>query len=264
MKGKHLKGKHLKETELYEPVKKWLEACGCKLQAELQGIDIFGQYDDVLTLAVELKTQLNLEVICQAAERQTRADIVFIAVPENKGLKRSKRSREIMRVLRRLNIGLLSVVFGKKKEDARVRCLLLPDYPSDFKRYIKPLAKKKKALIEEFKARQLNVNIAGSSQTKLMTLYRERAYQIALQFLKQGTMAPKAVSVEGLTRVQINRVLSINHYGWFQRIERGKYGLTPDGITAAEAFCKAHPELAKAMLTDAAANDCECDAQKSI
>ncbi|MBS7525731.1 hypothetical protein KHM83_03465 [Fusibacter paucivorans] len=239
----------MKETELYEPVKRWLEMSGCKTQAELQDIDVFGQYADDLTVAVELKTQLNLEVICQAAERQTRVDIVFIAVPESKGLKRSKRVKEIMRVLRRLNIGLLSITFPKKEGNGRVRCLLLPDYPCDFKRHVRPVAKKKKALIKEFAARQLNINVAGSNQTKLMTLYRERAYQIALQLLHQGAMAPKAVIVDGLTRDQINRILSINHYGWFHRVERGIYYLTPDGIAAAEVFLKTYPELATSMIT---------------
>jgi hypothetical protein len=81
-----------------------------------------------------------------------------------------------------------------------------------------------------------------------MTLYRERAHQIALFLFKQGVLPPKGIHIEGMSRAQVNRVLSENHYGWFLRIERGLYVLTPAGRDAAEAFMKAYPELALAML----------------
>jgi hypothetical protein len=61
-----------------------------------------------------------------------------------------------------------------------------------------------------------------------MTAYRQQALRCASLLASNGPMkvatlkekadAPKAASI-----------LSADHYGWFERVERGIYGLTPKG-----------------------------------
>merc|ERR1711879_646359 len=101
-----------KETDLHGPIALWLESQGCSIQAEVKDIDLLGVYKEDLSIAVELKKTLNLEVLGQAVERQTRADVVYIAVIEQ--MKRKKRFKATVDILKRLNIGLLLIDFKTK------------------------------------------------------------------------------------------------------------------------------------------------------
>lgn len=205
---------------------------GCQTQGEINDIDALGVYKEDLLIAVELKKTLNLEVICQAVERQTKVDAVFIAIEGASGLKKQRRFKDISRLLKRLNVGLLSV--DLKGETVRV--LFLPNLPKDGKRFVKPQKTKREKLLKEFGQRTTDFNIGGVNRTSTMTAYRENALHIALDLNHKGVSSAKEMAVKGLTSKQISQVFQKNYYGWFQRVDHGKYQLTAKGLNAIDQY----------------------------
>jgi hypothetical protein len=100
----------MKETDLYEPVKIWLEHKGYKVYPEVchrtTRADVVGIKDDC-TVIVELKTSLSLELISQGVDwiQMGAANEVYVAVPEpQKSILRYTQG-----LLRREGLGLLLV-----------------------------------------------------------------------------------------------------------------------------------------------------------
>ena len=96
--------KKLKETDLYDPVRKHLEHLGFTVNGEVLHCDVTAIKDDLLVV-VELKKNLNLEVILQAVQRQKAADLVYIAVFKKGRELLTKRWKNICHLLRRLELG---------------------------------------------------------------------------------------------------------------------------------------------------------------
>jgi len=232
-----------KETDLHDPIAEWLENQGCKVQAEVKDIDLLGVYKDDLTIAVELKKQLNLEVLGQAVERQTRADVVYIAVIEQRQMKRKKRFKTTVAILKRLNIGLLLVDFNEKGSPAKVTEHLSPDYPCDTRKIKRPAPSKKRKMLKEFNERKLSVNTAGSTRKKTMTVYKEQMYELARQIRHLEIAEPKRLALEGMSSAAVRNALYKNYYGWFERVSRGKYQLSSEGMQALEAFEETYLEI---------------------
>ena len=67
------------ETELYEPIRSFLEAEGYEVQAEVKHCDIAAQKEEQLII-VELKKAFNLKLVYQALERQSLTEYVFVAI----------------------------------------------------------------------------------------------------------------------------------------------------------------------------------------
>ncbi len=66
-----------------------------------------------------------------------------------------------------------------------------------------------------------------------MTAYRQGALRLAA-LLAQGPASPAALArATGIANARA--VLSDDHYGWFTRLQRGIYGLTPLGQAALSA-----------------------------
>lgn len=227
----------VKETDLHAPVAGWLTEKGCEVQAEINDIDVLGVFieeSETLTIGVELKKTLNLEVIAQAVQRQKVCDVVYIAVVKQKGLLRKTRFKRSVEVLKRLNIGLLLIDFSAN--EISLDTYISPDYPAETRKYKKPTPKLKKKLLKEFNQRELSVNVGGSTRKKQMTAYKETCYEIAKQIATLGIAAPKDIINVALTSSQKSQVLTRNYYGWFEKIARGQYKLTPEGYLALEAF----------------------------
>ena len=72
------------ETDLYIPVKRFLEAQGYIVKSEVTSCDVVGLRGDEAPLIVELKTSLTLQLIYQALDRLTMTDSVYIAVARPK------------------------------------------------------------------------------------------------------------------------------------------------------------------------------------
>ncbi|QWB96254.1 hypothetical protein KHQ89_02105 [Mycoplasmatota bacterium] len=98
----------MKETELYEPVKQLLIDQGFNVKAEIKNIDIFGVKENHV-IAVELKTKLSIKLIYQAIDRQKVADQVYIALPKTSVKTRSSSFKNLLYLLRRLELGLIIV-----------------------------------------------------------------------------------------------------------------------------------------------------------
>ncbi len=208
----------LKETDLFDPLKHWLEYNGYTVRGEVRGCDVIAMKDDEV-IAIELKLRLNLELIIQATKRQRVAEAVYVAVP---AMQRKNRNwRGIRHLLRRLEVGLIFVHFNL--EEPQVEIVFHPvSYQK--RRFKKPRA----LVIREIEGRQENFNKGGSVRKKIVTAYRQEAIHIACCLERLGDMSPKAMRELG-TGDRTTAILGSNFYGWFARVSRGIYSLTARG-----------------------------------
>jgi hypothetical protein len=70
----------MRETDLYPPIKQFLEQQGYAVKAEVGPADVVAVRGDEPPVIVELKTGFALSLFHQAIERQTVTDAVYIAV----------------------------------------------------------------------------------------------------------------------------------------------------------------------------------------
>lgn len=218
----------MRETELYEPVKKYLESHGYRVKAEVVNCDLAATKGDELII-VELKPAANMRLLIQATDRQQTADSVYVGIPAPS--KRNNHWRGIKRVLKQLELGLLVVNFGPMGAHVEKELDPLPGKPGRS-------GKKRRAVITELSERSGDYNIAGSTGRKLMTAYRENAILIACCLARFGPMSPRALRELGTGQRTLG-ILSNNHYGWFQRVDRGIYQITAQGIED----LKSYPEI---------------------
>lgn len=225
----------MRETELYEPVRDWLADAGWTVRAEVRDCDIAAVSADRL-LIVELKTTLNFDVVMQAVDRQRMGDFVYVAVPAKTKAMAGRRWLLITHVLKRLELGLLLVYFPKgghappRVEEA------FPPIPFDRVRSRDQARKKRAALLKEFKARSGDHNRGGSSKHPLVTAYREQALVIARCLQTDGPSTPRTLRGKGTDARKTTGILYDNHYGWFEPVSRGIYGLTAKGAEALAAY----------------------------
>ena len=70
----------LLESDLYGPVRDYLQDLGYEVKGEVKSCDVTAMRDGEL-IVVELKRGFTLELIYQAINRQRVADGVYVAVP---------------------------------------------------------------------------------------------------------------------------------------------------------------------------------------
>ncbi|MFP6806982.1 MAG: DUF2161 family putative PD-(D/E)XK-type phosphodiesterase [Pseudomonadales bacterium] len=223
----------MQETDLFLPVKLYLESHGYSVNAEVKDCDVTASKDDELVI-VELKTSANMQLLIQATDRLSITESVYVAIP--KPNRNSKHWRGIQRVIRGLELGLLLISFGPL--GARVARIFDPA-PAR-KRQNK---KKRRIIINEIAGRSADYNIGGSTRTKLVTAYRENAILVATALEHLGEMSPKGLKQMG-TGPKTSAILTSNHYGWFERVQRGIYVITSQGKVD---ICQ-YPELHKNSL----------------
>ncbi|MCK6256271.1 DUF2161 family putative PD-(D/E)XK-type phosphodiesterase [Fictibacillus sp. KIGAM418] len=212
------------ETDLYEPVRDFFMEKGFEVHGEVNHCDIAIVKEDELII-VELKLNLNVDLLVQATNRQRLTDLVYIAIPKPKYKLRSKKWQNILHLIRRLELGLLLVSF--LKSGPVVETVLSPgafDRLKSQQRY----KKKRTKLLEEIKGRNGDYNVGGSNKTKLMTAYKENCIQIAYLLDQLGPLSPKALRELG-TGAKTLSILNKNYYGWFEKIARGMYGVSEKG-----------------------------------
>ena len=226
----------LHETDLYSPVHDYLEGLGYQVQGEVDGCDMTAIMGDELVV-VELKTAFNLKLLSQAVKRQRVADSVYVAIPKPKGGARTTGWRDMCMLLRRLELGLITVALNSKDEQVEVHF-----HPNTFDR-LKSLRSNKKVrhhIIKESTGRSGHYNTGGTNKTKLITAYREQAIHVACCMMKYGDMSPSQIRKLG-TSVKTPNILHDNHYGWFTRVSRGVYSLND----CAREFLDGYPELVR-------------------
>ncbi len=216
----------VKETDVAKPIEKYLEDLGYLVHSEVNDCDITATKEDEL-LVVECKTSISLKLIYQALDRQEFSDSVYIAVPLPHG-KSIPNRKHLMRLLKRLEMGLILVHFLKTK--TRVEIIL---DPREYRRMRK--LKKRTSILEEIKNRSENFN-TGGTRGKIMTAYKESALEIAKLLLENGSLSAKDLCKRG-TVSKTHSILYKNFYGWFNKGEkRGQYVLSSNGVKFVKTY----------------------------
>lgn len=211
------------ETTLYLPVKSFLERAGYTVKGEIGGCDLVGLSDGDPTVVVicELKLTFNLELILQAVDRATVCDEVWIAArisAKGRGREADKRYRDLCR---RLGLGMLGV-----SDRGEVSVIVSSVSPMP-----RTNPKRRTRLVKEHRKREGDPTRGGSTRVPIMTAYRQQAIACAVA-LAGGPLRPHDLKQAVPTAGQI---LLNNYYGWFERIEKGVYGLTPAGLQVLES-----------------------------
>lgn len=214
------------ESDLYEPVKRFLEARGFEVKAEVNGCDVVARRSDAPPVVVELKTVFSLDLVLQGVNRQRLADDVYLAIrtPDTPGKRRNWRSRRraLIRLCRRLELGLLLVDPEAPRAERAVEVLADPGPYA-------PRADKRaqRRLAHEFDNRVGDPNIGGVSKRTIVTAYRQDAILCAIALAEGPRSLAEIRSESDVARTA--SILQKNHYGWFERVSRGVYRLTALG-----------------------------------
>jgi len=214
----------MRETDLYPPVKAFLEAQGYMVKSEVEGCDVVAVRGEEPPVIVELKAVFSLALVFQGIARQRVADNVYLAVPPFP--RRTGRRNDALALCRRLGLGLLAV----RLEPAPFVEALLD--PAAYRP--RPRRDGLGRLLREFQRRVGDPNQGGSSRRGIMTAYRQDALRCASYLSVNGpTKAAIVAGAVGVARAGI--MMRVDHYGWFERppgTPRGVYGLTPRGRAA--------------------------------
>lgn len=200
------------ETELYAPVKNFLAAQGYDVKGEVNGCDVVAVRGDDPPVVVELKRSFGLGLVLQGIDRLALTDVVYLAVGAWPG-----RLPEVKKLCRRIGLGLMVVTHGK------VEVLLdpLPYQPRKNRR-------RTGLLLAEHARRVGDPTRGGSTRQPIMTAYRQEALRCAALLAQGGPMRIADLKATG-TLPNAASILQRNVYGWFERMARGVYTLTPQG-----------------------------------
>lgn len=208
----------MKEVEMYKPLKKFLKAKGYTVHSEVESVDVMAQKGDEL-LIVEMKTSFNLQLIYQLIERLKVTDQVYAYILLGKGGRWPKSYKRMCALLKRLHCGLITLDQHTKKQ------VVLEFEPGPFKPR-KNYTKKSLAL-KEFQGRSIDLNQGGSTRELLFTAYKEKAIRIAMYLFEHGASSTQDIK-EKLDMEKTVDILNKNYQGWFERVSRGVYQLTPE------------------------------------
>jgi hypothetical protein len=210
----------LLETDLYLPVKRFLEAQGYDVKAEIGDCDVLAVRGEEPPVIVELKTGFTLQLLLQGIDRQAITNIVYLAIPEPK----RALPNDILRLCKRLGLGLL--VVNRDWVEAYLD-------PAPYQPRKAP--RRKAILLKEFQRRVGDPNSGGSSKRPLVTAYRQDALR-CVKFLK-STGASKVSEIVAQTKVdRTAAILRRDVYGWFMKLDRGIYSLSAKGEAAIVTF----------------------------
>ena len=231
------------EEQLYGPVKAFLEGQGYEVKGEVRGCDVVAQRADEPPLIVELKSGFTLPLVLQGVDRLAISEQVYLAVgvatrPAANSLWRRER-RGILKLCRRLGLGLLAVHEPAPGQPPLVEPLVdpIPYRPrSDRKR--------RGLLLKEFAHRVGDPNSGGVNKRPIVTAYRQAALRCVAHLHRNGPT--KAALVARSSGVKLAaRIMQQDVYGWFMRVERGIYALSPKGVAAAVAYADVISSLAE-------------------
>lgn len=183
---------------------------------------------------VELKTNFTLSLFHQAITRQSMTDQVYICAPHKPGKIGLKSVRKNKMLCRRLGLGLMTVRLPEGR--VVVHCEPAPFTPRKIK------ARKTK-LLSEFESRHGDPNDGGMTPAGMMTSYRQGALRCAKVLHDEGACKASYVAkMAGFDKAR--NLMASNHYGWFEKVDHGIYGLSPVG---AQALAD-HAETVRSMM----------------
>lgn len=226
--------KTVKETDLYAPIKHLLEGQGYTVKSEIGSADVVACRADEDPVVVELKTGFSLSLFHQGIARQAVTDTVYLAVPRGTGQLFQKALKNNLNLCRRLGLGLITVRLKDGFVEVHVD-------PAPYRpRQSKP---KRVRLLREFEKRVGDPNTGGTRRI-VMTAYRQDALR-CLQFLHSNGPTKAAHVAKACDVANARRLMADDHYGWFERVATGIYGLSPKGIEAVRQYKKELKQLAK-------------------
>lgn len=266
-------GQAFSEAELYPPVYRYLTEAGYTVRSEVKNCDVTAVRGDELVV-IELKRSFTLPLVIQAVKRQRVADSVYVAIPFPKSGKFSRSWRDMCHLLRRLELGLVVVHFPASDSAGNRGAGTVPhesgsdvsgDGPGSVSSaesgdragpqsapYVEvclhpePLERRRnrklrRSILREIDGRSGDYNTGGTTGRKLVTAYRENAIHVACCLAEYGPMSPAEIRSHG-TGEKTLPILSANHYGWFERVDRGVYALSGRGARDLARY----PELSRA------------------
>lgn len=221
------------EVALYLPVKQFLEKRGYEVKGEVRGCDLVARRGEEPPVIVELKLRFSLPLVLQGIDRLAMTERVYLAVPRPERRARggplAPERPEIRKLCRRLGLGLMLV--GLQRKTVEVLEEPVPYRPRQAK-------SRALRLVDEFSRRIGDANTGGVVGVPLVTAYRQDALRCARALALGGPMRVGALRVAAQVP-RAARILQSNVYGWFHRIERGIYALTPEGGQALSRFADA-------------------------
>ena len=211
----------MKESDLYLPLKQYLAAQGYTIKGEVGSCDVFAVRDTEPPVVVELKLSLNLTVILQAVDRLALTSSVYIGVPHRCGALKHK-SKPIRKLLKMLGIGLIAI----NPDGKAVRVKVLLD-PGEYRPRV--VKHRQVRLLGEFEKRVGDPNPGGTpSRNGILTAYRQKAITVA-QFLDRQGPTRAAEVAHHTQESKARDILYRDVYGWFDKVSRGVYTLSPRG-----------------------------------
>jgi hypothetical protein len=213
-----------RESDLYPPVKAFLEGQGYEVKGEIKGCDLVAVRGQEPPVIVELKKSFGLGIVLQGVDRLALSEQVYLAVGEW-----PKRMRDVRKLCRRVGLGFMVI------HKNCVEVILDPEP------YRPRLNKRRTArLLGEHARRVGDPTRGGSTRIPIMTAYRQEALRCAefvaahgsatLRELRSDADAPNAA-----------KILQRNVYGWFDRVARGAYALTEAGRRDLQRFAARQP-----------------------
>lgn len=215
----------LLESDLYGPVRDYLEHLGYEVKGEVKDCDIAALRGGEL-IVVELKRGFTLELIYQAMDRQRVADGVYVAVPLPRRGYMSPHMQEMKSLCRRLELGLIFVGFTSKGI-GQVDVAVHPKEASAPRRD----RRRRLAVIREHEHRTGSANTGGVTRKKILTVYKEQALLVAKLLRDHGPMRAEDVRKLG-GPANTGVILGRNALGWFDReLDAGgsRYLYRPNG-----------------------------------
>ncbi|MEM9967237.1 MAG: DUF2161 domain-containing phosphodiesterase [Pseudomonadota bacterium] len=211
-----------KEADLYPPLKIFLEDQGYVVKSEVGATDVVAMRAAEPPVLIELKLSFSLALVHQCVARLKLSDDVYMAVAHAPGKRFLNMLKQNKLLARRLGLGLITVRLSDGL--VAIHC-----DPGPYQARKSP--KRQRALLREFARRQGDPNQGGQTRAGLVTAYRQDALKIALYLFEVG--ASKGADVAKETGIaSATRMMRDNHYAWFERVDKGIYGLTPNGASA--------------------------------
>lgn len=215
------------EEDMYEHISTYFLDLGYVVHGEVKSCDMTATKGDRL-IVFEFKKSLSLELLIQGVKRQKISDLTYLCVPRPLKFSYNSKFKDILYLLKRLQLGLIFVDMNKERSGS-IEIILDPTLfdMAQSKKYHK---KKREGLLKEISLRKTSINKGGSTRKKLMTAYREDSLRLLhLAFDKEFISPKDGVSI-GILKSQ--SILRNNYYNWFTKLDRGKYSLSDEGKSA--------------------------------
>ncbi len=219
------------ETDLYLPVKRFIEGLGFEVKGEVGGCDVLALRDGDPPVLVVCELKQTFKTSNSSCRRWT-APWRWTKSGSQRGSRNAAQDARTMRGSAISAAGWASGCWRRKREPGRDsaqprRVLTTQGSPASV------------ALVEEHRRRRGDPVAGGGSKQPVMTAYR------------QGALACAAAMVDGPKRPRDLKpifekapaMLRDNVYQWFTRVDRGLYGLTDAGHAALARWpqAPAHP-----------------------